>query len=344
MRPEEEEAALPRDVGKTAWIFAEESIGQQDGKSRRRRLDAGRTSSLESASRDVVKLCLQSLDECGLGRFACASRSCLSFARSAWPDLVRRLYPSAFELEKAKDEASAKRLFQSQRRRRLLCDKLSGPHLAALSGPVIRSLADVVFFVRLTDGGRLLWEGDARGSFEIDHIAIDLFGIWPEAKPRWPHLAKLFELRQAHGRSSPPATTPPDFVIDQELEDAAFKNVAISLVAVRAADGKMCILAKLTAVERVDLKDLDYGFSTQPIEAKSYMTFREPAQQARIQGFLQFFTDDASEGDDDIDCVNLFVTAGKCSPPNSNFVDDFAEDFDLCEHEVVTLFDSFQWT
>lgn len=302
-------------------------------------------------NRDIVKHGFEWLEGRELGQVACVCRACRSAARLAWGDFVRRTFPSALEMHGRRtscstetflaDEGRARRFYRAQLQRRLLCDRLCGSAVEA-HRPVIRSLADVTFFVRFTDGDRILWEGDATGSFEVDHVTIDLREVWTAAKPRWPHLARLFELRQAHGRSIPPwrSFPPPNFIVDPALEAAAFQDVAIALVAIRAADDKMCPLAKLTSIERVDLEDLDYSFSTEPLQANTFMTFREPAQQAGIQGFLQFWTDDGGDHGDEIDCLNLFVSAGKFADPS----DDFVEDYDLNEAEVISLFDSFQWT
>lgn len=290
----------------------------------------------EVLSRDVVKQCLEFLDGPALCSAACVSRSCRSGTSAAWPDLARRSYPKGYCA--ISTEESAKRYYKSQRRRRLLADRAGGS-VEAWRRPVVDTLADVTFFVRITDGDRLVWEGDAKGNFEVDHIAVDLRDVWAAAKSKWPHLASLFALRQAHARSRG-HQSPPEFIVDSDLERLAFQNVAVSLVAVRRQDDKMCLLAKLTTVERVDMEDLDYALSTQPIETKTFMTFREPAQLPGIQGFLQFWTDDALDADDQFDCLNLFLTAGKISPS----IGEFVEDYDLNEDEVTRLFDSFQWT
>lgn len=288
-------------------------------------------------SSDILKQCLKFLNGHSLNHVSCVNRSCRCAARSVWPELVRQLYDD----KRRDDEFGAKRYYFMQRRRRLLADRLGENPPRPAWRNAVRSLADLVFFVRITDGDRFVWEGDAHGAFEVDHICLDLSHAWRDAKEKWPHLARLFQLRQEHGRRVPPyASQPPDFFVDKDLEDAAFKNIAISLVAVRQPDEKMCLLAKMTTVERVDYEDLDYGLSTQPIETPTFMTFREPTQQPGIQGFLQFWTDDAAQKDDDIDCLNLFMTAGKLNSSNNVF----AEDYDLNEQEVICLFDSFQWT
>ena len=170
------------------------------------------------------------MDVRSLCQYQCCSKACGKDVREAkgWSLLAGVQAPRSVKEALESDALSRMR---SMTRRRLLADALDLP-TKPLGPSQFRSFT---FFVRIADGGRVIWEGDLQ---TVNHIDVSLTNVTADIK-RSGACPKLIDFLAKMNTTS-------------TEDEYALRGLAITLIAIRDVDQAMVSIGKFPYYDHAD--------------------------------------------------------------------------------------------
>lgn len=170
------------------------------------------------------------MDVKSLCQYQCCSKTCGKDVReaNAWSLLAGVQAPRSVKEALESDALSRVR---SQTRRRLLADALAKPSQSFRPS----QFSDFTFFVRIADGGEVIWEGDLQAA---NNNVISLTNVTSDIK-RSGACPKLIDFLAKTNTTS-------------TEDEAALRGLAISLIAIRDVDQAMVSIGKFPYDDHAD--------------------------------------------------------------------------------------------
>ena len=170
------------------------------------------------------------MDVKSLCHYQCCSKTCGKDVReaNAWSLLAGVQAPRSVKEALESDALSRVR---SQTRRRLLADALAKPSQSFRPS----QFSDFTFFVRIADGGEVIWEGDLQAA---NNNVISLTNVTSDIK-RSGACPKLIDFLAKTNTTS-------------TEDEAALRGLAISLIAIRDVDQAMVSIGKFPYDDHAD--------------------------------------------------------------------------------------------